>query len=126
MITLWIEREDFMENPPKKFFRMSPDKEVRLKGAYIVKCTGVKKDENGEIEEIYATCDPESRSGLPGTERKVKGLQQDHQPKGYMGLSDEEINSHSPISVSESRIPLRTAALFYLKFPTSVATRVCF
>ena len=70
---LWIEREDFMENPPKKFFRMSPDKEVRLKGAYIIKCTGVKKDENGEIEEIYATYDPETRSGLPGADRKVKG-----------------------------------------------------
>ncbi|MDE5790187.1 MAG: glutamine--tRNA ligase/YqeY domain fusion protein [Muribaculaceae bacterium] len=70
---LWIEREDFMENPPKKFFRMSPDKEVRLKGAYIIKCTGVKKNDNGEIEEIYATYDPETRSGLPGADRKVKG-----------------------------------------------------
>lgn len=70
---LWIEREDFMENPPKKFFRLSPDKEVRLKGAYIIKCTGVKKGEDGEIEEIYATYDPETRSGLPGADRKVKG-----------------------------------------------------
>ena len=70
---LWIEREDFMENPPKKFFRLSPDKEVRLKGAYIIKCTGVKKNEDGEIEEIYAEYDPESKSGLPGADRKVKG-----------------------------------------------------
>ena len=70
---LWIEREDFMENPPKKFFRLSPDKEVRLKGAYIIKCTGLKKNEEGEIEEIYATYDPETRSGLPGSDRKVKG-----------------------------------------------------
>ena len=70
---LWIEREDFMENPPKKFFRLSPDKEVRLKGAYIIRCTGVKKNEQGEIEEIYATYDPETRSGLPGADRKVKG-----------------------------------------------------
>ncbi len=70
---LWIEREDFMENPPKKFFRLSPDKEVRLKGAYIIKCTGVKKNDAGEIEEIYATYDPETRSGLPGADRKVKG-----------------------------------------------------
>lgn len=70
---LWIEREDFMENPPKKFFRMSPGKEVRLKGAYIIKCTGVKKNEQGEIEEIYAEYDPETRSGLPGADRKVKG-----------------------------------------------------
>ena len=70
---LWIEREDFMENPPKKFFRLSPDKEVRLKGAYIIKCTGVKKDDAGEIEEIYATVDFDTRSGLPGADRKVKG-----------------------------------------------------
>ncbi len=70
---LWIEREDFMENPPKKFFRMSPDKEVRLKGAYIVKCTGVKKNADGEIEEIYAEVDFDTRSGLPGADRKVKG-----------------------------------------------------
>ena len=70
---LWIEREDFMENPPKKFFRLSPDKEVRLKGAYIIKCTGVKKNDNGEIEEIYAEYDPDTKSGLPGSDRKVKG-----------------------------------------------------
>lgn len=70
---LWIEREDFMENPPKKFFRLSVDKEVRLKGAYIIKCTGVKKDADGTIKEIYATYDPETRSGLPGADRKVKG-----------------------------------------------------
>lgn len=70
---LWIERDDFMENPPKKFFRLSPDKEVRLKGAYIIKCTGVKKDSNGEIEEIYAEYDPDTKSGMPGSERKVKG-----------------------------------------------------
>lgn len=70
---LWIERDDFMENPPKKFFRLSPDKEVRLKGAYIIKCTGVKKNEAGEIEHIEATVDFDSRSGLPGADRKVKG-----------------------------------------------------
>lgn len=70
---LWIEREDFMENPPKKFFRMTPGKEVRLKGAYIVLCTGVTKDKDGNITEIQATYDPETRSGLPGADRKVKG-----------------------------------------------------
>lgn len=70
---LWIEREDFMENPPKKFFRLSPDKEVRLKGAYIIKCTGVKKDADGNIEEIYAEYDPETKSGMPQADRKVKG-----------------------------------------------------
>lgn len=70
---LWIEREDFMENPPKKFFRLSPDKEVRLKGAYIIKCTGCNKDAEGNITEILAEYDPETKSGLPGADRKVKG-----------------------------------------------------
>lgn len=70
---LYIERDDFMENPPKKFFRMTPGQEVRLKSAYIVKCTGCKKNDAGEIEEIYCEYDPETRSGLPGSMRKVKG-----------------------------------------------------
>ncbi len=70
---LWIERDDFMENPPKKFFRLSPDKEVRLKGAYIIKCTGLKKNSDGEIEEIYAEYAPDTLSGRPGADRKVKG-----------------------------------------------------
>ena len=70
---LWIERADFMEDAPKKFFRMTPGKEVRLKNAYIVKCTGCKKDENGKIMEVYAEYDPESKSGMPGANRKVKG-----------------------------------------------------
>ena len=70
---LWIEREDFMEDAPKKFFRMTPGKEVRLKNAYIIACTGCKKNEAGEIEEIYAEYDPESKSGMAGADRKVKG-----------------------------------------------------
>lgn len=70
---LWIEREDFMEDAPKKFFRMTPGKEVRLKNAYIVMCTGCKKNADGEVEEIYAEYDPESKSGMVGADRKVKG-----------------------------------------------------
>lgn len=70
---LWMEREDFMEDAPKKFFRMAPGQEVRLKNAYIVKCTGCKKDENGEITEIYCEYDPHTRSGMPESNRKVKG-----------------------------------------------------
>jgi len=70
---LWMEREDFMEDAPKKFFRMTPGQEVRLKNAYIVKCTGCKKDENGEITEIYCEYDPHTRSGMPESNRKVKG-----------------------------------------------------
>ena len=70
---LWIEREDFMEDAPKKYFRMRPDGEVRLKNAYIVKCTGCKKDEEGNVIEVYAEYDPQSRSGLPGADRRVNG-----------------------------------------------------
>ncbi len=72
---LWIERDDFMENPPKKFFRLSPGKEVRLKGAYIIRCKedGVVKDADGNIIELHAEYDPDTRSGLPGADRKVKG-----------------------------------------------------
>ena len=70
---LWMERADFMEDAPKKFFRMVPGKEVRLKNAYIVKCTGCKKAADGTIEEVYPEYDPSSRSGLEGANRKVKG-----------------------------------------------------
>ena len=70
---LWMEREDFMEDAPKKYFRMTPGQEVRLMNAYIVKCTGCKKDDEGNIVEVYAEYDPETRSGMPGANRKVKG-----------------------------------------------------
>lgn len=70
---LWIERADFMEDAPKKFFRMTPGKEVRLKNAYIVKCTGCTKDADGRITEIQCEYDPESKSGMSGANRKVKG-----------------------------------------------------
>ncbi|GMO32393.1 MAG: glutamine--tRNA ligase/YqeY domain fusion protein [Candidatus Azobacteroides pseudotrichonymphae] len=69
---LYIEREDFMENAPKNFFRMTPGGEIRLKNAYIVKCIGVKKNKIGTIEEIYAEYDPQTKSGLPASNRKVK------------------------------------------------------
>lgn len=70
---IYIERDDFMENPPKKFFRLAPDSEVRLKGAYIIKCDDVVKDADGNITEIHCTYDPDTLSGLPGANRKVKG-----------------------------------------------------
>jgi glutaminyl-tRNA synthetase len=62
-----------MEDAPKKFFRMTPGQEVRLKNAYIVKCTGCKKDEEGNITEVYAEYDPDTKTGMPGSNRKVKG-----------------------------------------------------
>ena len=70
---LYIDREDFMENPPKKYFRLFPGNEVRLMGAYFVKCVDFKKDENGKETEIHCTYDPETKSGSGFTGRKVKG-----------------------------------------------------
>jgi len=70
---IYIERDDFMENPPKGYFRLAPDSEVRLKNAYIIKCVDFKKDENGEISEIYCTYDENTKSGMSEANRKVKG-----------------------------------------------------
>lgn len=70
---LWIERDDFMEDAPRKYFRLTPGKEVRLKSAYIVKCTGFKKDEDGNVVEVYAEYDEQTRSGMPESARRVKG-----------------------------------------------------
>ena len=72
--TLYIEKEDFHDDPPKKYFRLAPGREVRLKNAYIVKCQGFVRDEKtGEISEVHCTYDPESKSGGAGAKRKVKG-----------------------------------------------------
>ena len=70
---LYIERDDFMENPPKKFFRLGPGREVRLKGAYIIECTDFVKDEQGQISEIHCTYDPDTKSGEDISGKKVKG-----------------------------------------------------
>ena len=70
---IYIEKEDFMEDPPKKFFRLGPGREVRLKSAYIIKCEDYKKDEKGEVTEVYCTYDEATRSGGPEASRKVKG-----------------------------------------------------
>ena len=70
---IYIERDDFMEEPPKKFFRLTPGKEVRLKGGYIIMCNDVVKDAEGNITEIHCTYDPDTLSGTPGSMRKVKG-----------------------------------------------------
>lgn len=97
---LWIEREDFMEDAPKKFFRMSPGKEVRLKNAYIVKCTGCTKDNEGNIIEIQAEYDPTSKSGMEGANRKVKGtlhwVSADHCVKAEVREYDRLFNVENP------------------------------
>ena len=99
---LWIEREDFMEEAPKKFFRMTPGKEVRLKNAYIVMCTGCKKNADGEVEELYAEYDPESKSGKEGANRKVKGtlhwVSADHCEKAEVRIYDRLFNVEDPSS----------------------------
>ena len=97
---LWIEKEDFMEDAPKKFFRMSPGKEVRLKNAYIVKCTGCTKDAEGNIVEIQAEYDPTSKSGLEGANRKVKGtlhwVSADQCKKAEVRIYDRLFNVENP------------------------------
>ena len=102
---IYIERDDFMENPPKKFFRLAPDGEVRLKGAYIIKCTGVKKDSDGNIEEIYCTYDPDTRSGLPGSARKVKGtlhwVSAEHAIDATARIYDRLFNVENPAAETE-------------------------
>jgi glutaminyl-tRNA synthetase len=70
---IWIERDDFMEDPPRKFFRLTPGGEVRLRNAFIIRCTGMVKNDAGEVVELHCEFDPETRSGMPGAERKVKG-----------------------------------------------------
>ena len=97
---LWMESDDFMEDAPKKFFRMSPGKEVRLKNAYIVKCTGCNKNAEGEITEILCEYDPESKSGMPGADRKVKGtlhwVSCAHARKAEVRLYDRLFNVENP------------------------------
>ena len=97
---LWIEREDFMEDAPSKFFRMTPGKEVRLKNAYIIMCTGCTKDADGNITEIQATYDPESKSGMAGANRKVKGtlhwVSADHCKKAEVRVYDRLFNVENP------------------------------
>ena len=70
---IWVERSDFMEDPPRKFFRLKPGGEVRLRNAFIVKCNEIVKNDSGEVVELHCELDPDSRSGLPGASRKVKG-----------------------------------------------------
>ena len=92
---IYIEREDFHEDPPKKYFRLAPGREVRLKNAYIIKCEGFVRDERtGEIKEVHCSYDPESKSGKAGAKRKVKGtlhwVSADHALKADQNEGAEE------------------------------------
>jgi len=103
---LYIEQEDFMENPPAKFFRLTPGNEVRLKYAFIIKCTGVVKDDKtGEIKEVHCTYDPETRSGLSQSNRKVKGtihwVSARHAVEGEVRLYEQLFSKENPEDVNE-------------------------
>lgn len=102
---IYIERDDFMENPPKKFFRLAPGSEVRLKGAYIIKCEDVIKDTEGNITELHCTYDPETLSGMPGAARKVKGtlhwVSADNAVDAEVRLYDRLFNVENPAAETE-------------------------
>jgi glutaminyl-tRNA synthetase len=97
---IYIEQEDFMEIPPHKFFRLTPGQEVRLKGAYIIRCQSLKKNDSGEVTEVYCTYDPETRSGGPLAERKVKGtlhwVSAEHAIDAEVRLYDRLFNDEDP------------------------------
>jgi glutaminyl-tRNA synthetase len=105
--TIFIERDDFMENPPKKYFRMSVGQEVRLRYAYIVKCTGVEKDENGNITLIHCEYDPATRGGNTPDGRKVKGtihwVDANNHIEAEVRLFDRLFQSESPDKVEEGQ-----------------------
>jgi glutaminyl-tRNA synthetase len=103
---LWIEQDDFREDPPKKFHRLSLGAEVRLRAAYIIKCTGLVKDEQtGEIKEVRCTYDPETKSGMPQADRKVKGtihwVSAQHAVGAEVRLYDHLFSQPDPSDVPE-------------------------
>ena len=99
---IWIERGDFMEEPPRKFFRLRPGGEVRLRNAFIIKCHDIIKDAEGKVVEIHCEFDPDSRSGLPGASRKVKGtihwVSVEHGVKAEVRLYDRLFNVSNPLA----------------------------
>jgi glutaminyl-tRNA synthetase len=106
---IYIERDDFLENPPKDYFRLGPDREVRLRYAYFFKCTGFTKDEaTGEITEVRGTIDPDTRGGNdPPVKRKVKGtihwVSAEHAVDAEVRLYDHLFNTPDPDDVPEGQ-----------------------
>jgi glutaminyl-tRNA synthetase len=97
---LYIDRDDFMEEPPNKYFRLTPGQEVRLKSAYIVKCTGCRKDANGNVVEVFAEYDAQTKSGMAESNRKVKGtihwVTQEHALSAEVRLYDRLFTVENP------------------------------
>jgi glutaminyl-tRNA synthetase len=105
---IYIEHDDFMENPPNKFFRLSPGREVRLKAAFIIKCESVVKDfQTGEIVEIHCTYDPQTKSGMPDSNRKVKGtlhwVSEKQAVKAEIRLYDRLFTKENPEDIEEGK-----------------------
>ncbi len=116
---VYIERDDFMEEPPKKYFRLFVGNEVRLKSAYVVKCTGFKKDENGNITEVYAEYDPDSKGGNPKDGRKIKGtihwVDVNTAVNATINLYDNLFMSENPDAEEDFMSVLNPASLTVLK-----------
>ncbi|MBB5359008.1 glutaminyl-tRNA synthetase [Rhodanobacter sp. ANJX3] len=104
---LWIEREDFAEIPPKGFHRLKPDGEVRLRGVGIIKCEQVIKDADGRVTELHCTLDPETRHGMPGADRKVKGtihwVSAKHAVATEVRIYDRQFNVAAPESEEDGK-----------------------
>jgi glutaminyl-tRNA synthetase len=128
---IYIEQEDFMENPPHKFFRLASGQEVRLKGAYIIRCQSLKKNESGEVTEVYCTYDPGTRSGAPLADRKVKGtlhwVSAEHALDAEVRLydrlfNDEDPSGHKDIDAREFLNPESLTILTGCKVEPSLVT----
>jgi glutaminyl-tRNA synthetase len=104
---LYIEREDFMEDPPKKFYRLAPGREIRLRYAYFITCTEVVKDQNGKITELHCTYDPETRGGDAPDGRKVKAtlhwVSAQHATAAEVRLYDRLFRAEDPMDVEEGQ-----------------------
>jgi glutaminyl-tRNA synthetase len=112
---LYIEQDDFMEHPPKEFFRLAPGREVRLRYAYIIKCVEVVKDKAGKVVELHCTYDPETRSGAAGSSRKVKGtihwVSAAHALKAEVRLYDRLFTVDNPGEVDDFETVLNPNSL---------------
>jgi len=112
---LYIEQDDFMEQPPKEFFRLAPGREVRLRYAYIIKCVEVVKNKAGEVVELHCTYDPDTRSGATGSSRKVKGtihwVSAAHALKAEVRLYDRLFTVENPGDVEEAATVLNSKSL---------------
>jgi glutaminyl-tRNA synthetase len=102
---IYIEQDDFLEEPPKNFFRLAPEREVRLLGAYLVTCTGAEKDAEGNLTALHCTYDPDSRGGNPADGRKVKGtihwVSAAHAARAEVRLYDRLFTTSNPDDVAE-------------------------